>query len=158
MLNDLRRLPRNKSAVELYSFGKCLGKTMAANKNHYHGIHGMLTPKIVHKFASQGLTLTEIAKLYGCTSTNISHAIASREDLKEAWEKGHAELLVEYTAQLKKRAFESDICLLFALKTQCQYVEEQYKIGKDLDKDNKPVVNIYLPDNGRDKVEESEEE
>ena len=131
---------------------------MAANINHYHGIHGMLTPEIVKQYASQGLTLNEIAKLYGCTRENISHAIAKNEDLKQAWEQGHAELLVEYTAQLKKRAFESDICLLFALKTQCQYVEEQYKLGKDLDKDNKPVVNIYLPENNRDNQVESEEE
>ena len=84
---------------------------------------------------------------------NISHAIETNDELKEAWELGHAELLVEYTGHLKKRAFENDTMLMFALKTQCGYCEEQYKIGKELDKKDAPVVHIYLPDNQRDQVE-----
>ena len=126
---------------------------MAANINHWKGIHGILTPELVKKYASQGMTLTEISKLFGCTMANISHAIETNDELKEAWELGHAELLVEYTGHLKKRAFENDTMLMFALKTQCGYCEEQYKIGKELDKKDAPVVHIYLPDNQRDQVE-----
>ncbi len=125
---------------------------MAANINHWRGIHGMLTPELVKKYASQGMTLKEIAKLYGCTRENISHSLASDDELKEAWEVGHTELLIEYTAQLKKRAFENDTLLMFALKTQCGYVEQQYVVGKDLEKKDIPSVRIYLPSNGRDEV------
>lgn len=130
---------------------------MAANINHWRGIHGILTPELVKKYASQGMTLTEISKLFGCTMANISHAIETNDELKEAWELGHAELLVEYTGQLKKRAFENDTMLMFALKTQCGYVEQQYVVGKDLDKKEAPRVNIYLPHNNRDDVVVSDE-
>ncbi len=117
----------------------------------------MLTPELVKKYASQGMTLKEIAKLYGCTRENISHSLASDEELKEAWEVGHTELLIEYTAQLKKRAFENDTLLMFALKTQCNYCEEQYKVGKDLEKKDAPRINIFLPHNNRDDVVVSDE-
>jgi len=121
-------------------------------KNHWRGIHGIMTPEIVYQYATQGLTLTEISKLYGCSMANVSHAIQSQDDLKQAWEQGHAELLVEYTGHLKKRAFENDTMLMFALKTQCGYVEQQYLVGKQLETIEKPKVMIYLPHNGRDEV------
>ena len=130
---------------------------MAANKNHWRGIHGILTPELVRKYASQGLKMTEIATLYGCTLPNISHAIETQDELNTAWAQGHAELLVEYTGQLKKRAFENDTMLMFALKTQCGYVEQQYVVGKDLEKNDAPVVRIYLPHNNRDDVVVSDE-
>ncbi len=122
---------------------------MAKNINHWRGIHGLMTPESVYQYAKSGMTLTEISKLYGCTQANISHAIQSQDELKEAWEQGHAELLVEYVGQLKERAFKNDTMLMFVLKTQFGYCEEQYKVGKQLDDAVKPVVNIYLPDNGR---------
>ena len=121
-------------------------------KNHWRGIHGIMTPEIVYQYATQGLTLTEISKLYGCSMANISHAIESQDELKQAWEQGHAELLVEYTGHLKKRAFENDTMLMFALKTQFQYVEQQYLVGKQLETIERPKVMIYLPSNGRDEV------
>ncbi len=130
---------------------------MAANKKHWKGIHGMLTPELVRTYAHQGLTLKEISRLYGCTVPNISHAIETNDELKAAWEQGHAELLVEYTGHLKKRAFVNDTLLMFALKTQCNYCEEQYKVGKDLEKKDAPRINIFLPHNNRDDVVVSDE-
>lgn len=121
-------------------------------KNHWKGIHGMLKPEQVYHYAKQGMTLKEIGNLYGCVKSNISHAISTNEDLKEAWDKGHAELLIEYTGQLKKRAFENDVMLMFALKTQFGYCEEQHKVGKQLEPIELPKINIYLPDNGRTDV------
>lgn len=129
---------------------------MAANKKHWRGIHGMMTPELVRKYAMQGMTLTEIAKLFGCSVPNISHAIESQPELKEAWEQGHAELLVEYTGHLKKRVFQNDTLLMFALKTQFNYCEEQYKVGKQLETEKPPAVMIFLPDNGRDPEIKSE--
>lgn len=123
---------------------------MAAKTNHWRGIHGILTPEIVYQYANQGLTMTEISKLYGCTMANISHAIESQDELKQAWEQGHAQLLVEYTGHLKKRAFENDTMLMFALKTQCGYCEEQYKVGKQLETIEQPKVRVYVPWNSRD--------
>lgn len=125
---------------------------MAANKKHWKGIHGMLTPELVRTYANQGLSLKEISRLYGCTVPNISHAIETNDELKAAWEQGHAELLVEYTGHLKERAFVNDTLLMFALKCQCGYVEQQYVVGKDLEKKDIPSVRIYLPANGRDEV------
>ena len=110
----------------------------------FKGIHGMLTPELVKTYAAQGMTLKEIGAIYGCSGGNIASAIQTQDDLKDAWERGHAELLIEYTGQLKKRAFENDICLLFALKTQFGYVERQHTIGKE-NKQDQPRVNIYLP-------------
>lgn len=121
---------------------------MAANLNHWRGIHGVLTPELIRNYAAQGLTMKEISQLYGCTRENVSHAIATDDSLKAAWEEGHAELLIAYTGQLKRRAFENDTLLMFALKTQCGYCEEQYKVGKQESKEQ-PKVVVYLPDNDR---------
>ena len=112
---------------------------------------------MVYKYARQGLTLTEIGNFYGCGKSNVSQIINGNPELKDAWNKGHGELLLEYTGQLKKRAMESDLMLMFALKTQCGYCEEQHKIGKTLDKDDKPSVVIYLPSNNRDDVSSEDE-
>ena len=116
----------------------------------WQGATGLMKPEMVYKYAKQGLTLTEIGNFYGCGKSNVSQIINNNPELKAAWDKGHGELLVEYTGQLKKRAMESDLMLMFALKTQCGYCEEQHKIGKELNKDNQPKINIYLPHNGRD--------
>jgi len=112
---------------------------------NFNGIHGLLTPDLVRMYAAQGMTLKEIGSVYGCTGSNIAHAIDKRDDLKEAWEQGHAELLIAYTGQLKKRAFENDTLLMFALKTQCGYVEQQYVIGKEKKQEAQPQVHVYLP-------------
>ena len=116
----------------------------------WQGATGLMKPEMVYKYAKQGLTLTEIGNFYGCGKSNVSQIINNNPELKAAWDKGHGELLLEYTGQLKKRAMESDLMLMFALKTQCGYCEEQHKIGKELNKDNQPKINIYLPHNGRD--------
>lgn len=118
-----------------------------------YGAHQLMKAEMIYKYAKQGLTLTEIGNFYGCGKSNVSQIINGKPELKEAWDKGHGELLLEYTGQLKKRAMESDLMLMFALKTQCGYCEEQHKIGKTLEKDDKPVIHIFLPANGRDDVE-----
>ena len=53
--------------------------------------------------------------------------------------------MIAYTGQLKKRAFENDTLLMFALKTQCGYVEQQYIIGKEKKQQDAPRVHVYLP-------------
>ena len=123
----------------------------------WQGATGLMKPEMVYKYAKQGLTLTEIGNFYGCGKSNVSQIINNNPELKAAWDKGHGELLLEYTGQLKKRAMESDIMLMFALKTQCGYCEEQHKIGKELNKDNHPAVHIYLPSNGRDEPDNNDE-
>lgn len=122
-----------------------------------YGATQLMKAEMVYKYARQGLTLTEIGNFYGCGKSNVSQIINGNPELKDAWNKGHGELLLEYTGQLKKRAMESDLMLMFALKTQCGYVEEQHKLGKDLNKDDKPVVHIYLPNNNRDDVSSEDE-
>lgn len=114
------------------------------------GVHGILSPTLVYEYARQGMNFDEISKLYGCHKTNIAHAVNVDDELREAWERGHMELLIEYTGQLKKRAFENDTMLMFALKTQFGYCEEQFKIGKQLDQQQAPRVTIFIPDNNRD--------
>ena len=121
-----------------------------------YGATQLMKPEMIYKYAKQGLTLTEIGNFYGCGKSNVSQIINGNEELKAAWNKGHGELLLEYTGHLKKRAMESDIMLMFALKTQCGYCEEQHKIGKTLEKDDKPAIHIYLPSNGRDEPDNDE--
>lgn len=114
----------------------------------------MMEPELVKEYARKGLTPNQIADLYGCTKSNITHLLSTKDDLKAAWNEGHAELLVELIGQLKKRAMESDVCLLFFLKCVFGFCEEQYKVGKQLEKIEMPRVTIFLPDNGRDNVPE----
>lgn len=125
--------------------------------DRWKGAVALMTPDKVYQYAKQGLSLTEIGNFYGCGKSNVSQILNKNPELKTAWEQGHAELLIEYTGHLKKRAFESDLMLMFALKTQCGYCEEQHKIGKELDKTDKPVVQIFLPANGRDDPDAEDE-
>ena len=114
------------------------------------GIHGLMTPELVREYAKKGMTLSQIGNLYSCTHKNIAHAIESRDDLKQAWNEGHTELLVELVGHLKERCFKNDTILMFTLKTLFGFCEEQYRIGKQLENIEQPTIHIYLPDNGRD--------
>ena len=125
---------------------------MATALRHRRGIHGLLTPEDCYKYANCGMTMKEIGRLYGCTGPNISHAIETSDELKAAWNEGHGDYLVELSAHLKERAFKNDIILMFTLKSQFGFGEEQHKIGKQLEQNNQPTVKIYLPHNGRENI------
>ena len=130
----------------------------AKNRNHWRGIHGIMTADSVYDYARSGLTMEQIGALYGCGKSNVSQIISNNEEFKEAWNQGHAELLVELMPHIKERMLANDIFLMFCLKAMFGFCEEQHKLGKELDKDNQPRINIYLPSNGRDDVSSEDDE
>ncbi len=138
-------MPREKLAI---------GELLTKNKPRYHwrGVHGVMTADSVYEYAKTGLNMTQIAELYGCGTSNISQTIAKDEELKLAWQQGHSELLLELMPHIRERMLANDIFLMFCLKAMFGFCEEQHKIGKQLETEKPPSVNIYLPNNNRDDV------
>lgn len=117
------------------------------------GFHGMLTAEAVQQYAEKLFTFEQIGALFGESRQNALHAIKSNEDLKNAFDKGHALALERLTGALWDQVEKGNtIAMIFILKTQFGWCEEQYKIGKQIDKENQQQVKIYLPHNGRDEV------
>lgn len=121
-------------------------------KYHWRGIHGVMTADSVYEYAKTGLNMEQIGDLYGCGKSNISQIIAKDEELKLAWQQGHSELLLELMPHIRERMLANDIFLMFMLKAMFGYCEEQHKLGKQLEVEKPPSVNIFLPENGRDNI------
>ena len=122
------------------------------------GVKGVLNPDMVRKLASQGMGLSEIGYYYGCTKSNICHAIKSDEDLSQAWNEGLS-MAVEKATGCLMRNIENDNVLAAMFLLKCKHLigekgwlEQQYK-EKIVDPDLAPRVMIYLPENNRDVVE-----
>jgi len=94
--------------------------------------------------------MEQIGALFGIGKQRVSTIISEDASLKSAWEEGHGQLLDELLDHLLIRAKQNDILLMFLLKSRFGFVEEQYKVGKMLESDHAPSVQIFLPDNSRD--------
>lgn len=118
------------------------------------GAIGVLTPDAVRQFAAQGMTLTQIGYLVGCTKSHIHGALKDPE-LNQAWCEGLASFIEESTGCLLHNIREKNVLsAMFALKCrhlpgEKGWLEEQYQ-QKVVDEENQPRVSIYLPYNGRD--------
>ena len=104
---------------------------------------------MVKTYASKGMSFTEIAKIYGYSKERIGQIIGKNDDLQDAWQTGNAILCDTLTSALMRLvAKDNVIAILFALKSRCGWIEQQYLINKP-DTTQQPQVSIYLPDNGR---------
>ena len=119
------------------------------------GVKGVLNPDMVLKLASQGMGLTEIGYYYGCTKSNICHAIKSDEELSQAWNQGLS-MAIEKATGCLMRNIENDNVLAAMFLLKCKHLigekgwlEQQYK-EKNVDPELTPRVMIYLPENNRD--------
>lgn len=114
------------------------------------GKHGLMTPELIEQYASQGMTLTEIGKLFECTSKNVQHAINFNAEKKAAWTRGNAKLIQTTTSALMGKIAKGDIiAILFTLKVKAGWIEAEKLLNKP-DESVRPVVNVYLPDNNRE--------
>ncbi len=114
------------------------------------GIHGLLTPELIERYAAQGMTPTEISHFYGCHPTNIIHAVNDHPEKKAAWERGNAALIERTTSALMTKIDKGDIiAILFTLKVKAGWIEAEKLLNRP-DETMRPVVNVYLPHNGRD--------
>jgi hypothetical protein len=129
------------------------GKNEREHGTRYRtGVHGLLTVELVRKYAAQGMSLKEIGNLIGCTGANIGDAIRKDNDLKAAWEQGHAGLVEKLTSSLMRQVEkDSIIAVIFALKSRCGWVEFE-KVMNRQDEANRPAVTVYIPHNSRDSV------
>lgn len=118
------------------------------------GAIGVLTADAVRQFAAQGMTLTQIGYLVGCTKSHIHGALKDPE-LNQAWCEGLASFIHESTGCLLNNIRDGNVLsAMFALKcrhlpNEKGWLEEQYQ-QKVVDEENQPRVSIYLPHNGRD--------
>lgn len=123
------------------------------------GIKGVLSPDIIRKFASQGMTLTEIGYLCGCTKQNI-HAALKDEELNQAWCEGLAVFIEESTGCLLRNIRnDNTLSAMFALKcrhlpNERGWIEQQYR-EKTVDEESRPCVQVILPYNHRDPIDEN---
>lgn len=120
------------------------------------GVHGMLTPDIVRKFAAKGMSVEQIGYLHGCTPQNIRHAIVHDEELKQAWCEGLSRLMDKATNVIDHHLNENNL-LAAMYVTKCirlpgekGWIEQQY-IRDDNSNGNQIEVKVYLPDNNREK-------
>ena len=118
------------------------------------GLSKILTPEMIKSYSAKGMTIKEIASLFGYTDRRISQIIGDSDELKAAFEEGHALLADTLTSALMKLISGDKpnvIAVLFALKSRCGWIEEQHR-QKDREVTNQSMVTVYLPDNNRDVV------
>lgn len=119
------------------------------------GFHGILTESMMEQYGEKLFNFNEIAAIYGESKQNIHHTLKVNPELRIAFEKGQLKALDKLTSSLMKAAENGNmIACLFALKARFGWCEEQYRLNKP-DKTEMPRVNIYLPDNGRDSINQS---
>ena len=125
------------------------------------GARGVLSPDTVRRFASQGMTLEQIGYLIGVSKQNIWAALKD-EELNQAWCEGIAVLNYEASGCLL-RSIRNDNVLSAMFVSKCRplpgekgWLEEQYR-QKLVDDADRPRVTIYLPENGRAPVIDTED-
>ncbi len=110
------------------------------------GLANQLTPATVEALARKGLTMEEIGRYANCTSQNVSYALRTTPELKEAWNRGMLELQELTTSKLVELIEEKNlIAILFTLK--CRF---GWRETGPANIDDAPKIRIYLPSNNRE--------
>ena len=123
------------------------------------GARGVLTPAVVREFASYGMSLKAIGYLVGCSKQNIHEAIRDDPELQQAWCEGVADLLYRAGKCISANVDKGNwIPALATLKSKSipgekGWIEEQYK-EKTIDLESMPRVQIVLPHNFRDAIDD----
>ena len=113
------------------------------------GLRKVLNAEMVRTYAAKGMNLNEIGLMYGYSKERVGNVISENPELKEAWDQGNAIMCDTLTSALMRLVDKDNlVAIIFALKSRCGWVEQQYLINKP-DINLSPQVSVYLPENYR---------
>jgi len=144
--------PRNRSNDEFFVYDKgFLSGTQFESVKRVGGRREVyLDPEAIHRMATLGLSREMIAAYYGITKGKFQELIEDYPELDEAYLMGMSAGMAKAAMSLEKQ-IEGGQCIptIFRLKTG-GWIEADKR--KDNQESNVPRVNIFIPDNNRDRI------
>jgi len=144
--------PRNRSNDEFFVYDKGFlsGTQFDAVKRVGGRREVYLDPESIHRMATLGLSREMIAAYYGITKGKFQELIEDYPELDEAYLMGMSAGMAKAAMSLEKQ-IESGQCIptIFRLKTGGWIEADKVKGNQE---DSAPRVNIFIPDNGRDRI------
>lgn len=144
--------PRQRSNDEFFVYDK--GFLSGTQFSHVKNVGGRrqvyLDPEAIYRMATLGLSREMIANYYGITKAKFSELIEDYPELDEAYLMGMSAGMAKAAMSLEKQ-IEGGNCIptIFRLKVG-GWIEADKR--KDNQEDTTPRVNIFIPDNGRDRT------
>lgn len=144
--------PRQRSNDEFFVYDK--GFFEGSQFSHVKNVGGRrqvyLDQEVVHRMATLGLSREMIAAYYGITKNKFQELIDEYPELDEAYLMGMSAGMAKAAMSLEKQ-IEGGNCIPTIFRLKCGGWLESDKI-KGNQEDNAPRVNIFIPDNGRDRI------
>jgi hypothetical protein len=123
------------------------------NKRGYRTIH--VDPELVFRLATLGLTREMVGNYYGISKSKFSELCDEYPIIDEVYLMGLSRGIVKTAQKLEEMVDEKQLVpVIFRLKTS-GFIEADKMIGKTMDSESAPRVNIFIPDNNRDNLNES---
>lgn len=120
------------------------------NKKGIRTIH--VDPELVFRLAAFGMTRDMVGWYFGISRSKFNELCAEYPIIEEVYLMGLSRGIVKTAQKLEEMIDEKQmIPVIFRLKT-AGFVEADKLIGKNIDTESAPRVNIFLPDNGRREV------
>lgn len=114
----------------------------------------VVNPVDLEAMATAGMTPADIAKYYGLTRQGMIDVVKRNPELKEAFHNGLHHVLVKCVRVLMNKLEQGDtFAAIYLLNNRFGWCEERYKKEKEVI--DAPRVMIYLPENGRDRNDET---
>lgn len=114
----------------------------------------IVNPVDLEAMATAGMTPAEIAKYYGLTRQGMNDVVNSNPELKEAFHNGLNHVLVKCVRVLMNKLEQNDtFAAVYLLNNRFKWMEEKYRKEKEVV--DAPRVMIYLPENNRDRNDET---
>lgn len=124
------------------------GRQRAAERT---GVMEIMEIEELKEMAAGGMSREQVAHYYGVSERRLNQIFASRPDFKEAFSCGLSKgIQIATKALMDKIKSGSTVEILFYLKCRAGWCEEQYKL-KTKETEKGPEIQIYLPDNNRNK-------
>ncbi len=114
----------------------------------------VVNPVDLEAMATAGMTPAEIARYYGLTRQGMVDVVNRNPELKEAFHNGLHHVLVKCVRVLMDKLDKGDtFAAIYLLNNKFGWCEEKYKKEKEVI--DAPRVMIYLPENNRDRNDET---
>lgn len=106
-------------------------------------------PELVFRLATLGLTREMVGNYYGITRAKFNELCAEYPIIEEVYLMGLSRGIVKSAQKLEEMVDEKQMVpVIFRLKT-AGFIEADKLVGKTVDSELAPRVQVFLPDNGR---------
>lgn len=114
-------------------------------------------PEVIYRMATLGLDRKMIGGYYGLSQIKFNELCEEYPIIEEVFLMGMTAGVLKVAQRLEEMVDEKQLVpVIFRLKSG-GFIEADKLIGKQNNESTQAKVNIYLPDNGRDFVEEDDE-